>query len=136
MYEPDERIISTTRQAELLSINRTSVYSSSSTTGPSERELADIAIIHKIDEIYTAHPFYEYRRIHVLLSRDMDIGKKKVLRLMRKMGLYAIYPKRNLSKLYQRQYIHPYLLRKLVVTYTHQVWSVDYPDNKVNLIII
>lgn len=125
MYDPDELNISTTRQAELLSINRTSVYTSSCTTGLSKRERDDIAIMHRIDEIYTAYPFYGYRRIHVLLSRDMDIGKKKVLRLMRKMGIHAIYPKRNLSKLYQRQYIHPYLLRNLVVTRAHHVWAVD-----------
>lgn len=123
MYEPEDKRLSTTHQADLLSINRSSLYQRP--RKPSQRELESIQIMHRIDEIYTDHPYYGYRRIHAVLQKEMSIGKNRVLSLMRRMGIYAIYPKRNLSKRYQKQYIHPYLLRNLPIRHKHQVWSVD-----------
>lgn len=123
MYEPEDKRLSTTHQADLLSVNRSSLYQRP--RKPSQRELESIQIMHRIDEIYTDHPYYGYRRIHAVLQKEMSIGKNRVLSLMRRMGVYAIYPKRNLSKRYQKQYIHPYLLRNLPIRHKHQVWSVD-----------
>ncbi len=123
MYESGNLTLSVTRQTELLTIQRTSVYRKPKEL--SQRDLENIQIMHRIDEIYTAHPFYGYRRIHVILSSECEIGKNKVLSLMQKMGIYAIYPKRNLSKLYQKQFIHPYLLRNLKFSHVNQVWAID-----------
>jgi putative transposase len=124
MYEPKNERLSASRQAELLGIPRTSLYEKQ-VQQPTQRTLDDILLMHKIDEIYTDHPYYGYRRVCAELNKTTPINLKKARRLMRKMGLYAIYPKRNLSKLYYRQYIHPYLLRHLPITRENQVWAVD-----------
>lgn len=111
------------RQAELLSINRTSVYRQP----PEQRESeANIQIMHAIDRLYTQHPYYGYRRMTVTLQRaGWVVNRKRVRRLMRKMGIQAIYPGPNLSKRYQAQYVRPYLLRGLTIHRPHQVWGVD-----------
>lgn len=124
MYEPDNECLSASRQAELLGLPRTSLYEKK-VEQVSQRTIEEILLMHKIDEIYTAHPYYGYRRVCAELNKTSLINLKKARRLMRKMGLYAIYPKRNLSKLYHRQYIHPYLLRHLPITRANQVWAVD-----------
>lgn len=93
MYESDNQILSVIRQAELLSIQRIRVYRKPKEL--SQRDLENIQIMHRIDEIYTDHPFYGYRRIPVVLSSEYEIGKNKVLSLMQKMGIYAIYPRRT-----------------------------------------
>jgi transposase InsO family protein len=67
------------------------------------------------------------RTITTILRRDhgLLINKKRVRRIMRDMGIYAIYPKPNLSKRYHSQYIRPYLLRNLEINRPNQVWGVD-----------
>jgi len=60
-----------------------------------------------------------------VLRRDYVINRKRVQRLMQQMGIYAIYPKPNLSKRYHAQYVKPYLLRNLNIAYPNQVWGVD-----------
>jgi len=113
------------RQAELLSVNRTSLYVVPTKPDP-KRHAFDVAIMNRIDEIFTRRPFYGYRRIHSdLTDEGWRINIKKTRRLMREMGLYAIYPKRNLSKMYHRQYIHPYLLRNLKIERPNQAWGCD-----------
>lgn len=113
------------RQADLLSINRSSLYVVPKRTDR-KRHIFDVAIMNRIDEIFTQCPFFGYRRIHAKLVEDgWRINIKKTRRLMREMGLYAIYPKRNLSKMYQRQYIHPYLLRHLKIERPNQAWGCD-----------
>lgn len=125
MFEPKNNRLTVMRQAELLSLNRTSLYPARKQAAPN-RHLYDVAIMNRIDEIYTDHPYYGYRRIHIKLIEDgWLINIKKTRRLMRDMGLYAIYPKRNLSKMYLRQYIHPYLLRNLKIERPNQVWGCD-----------
>jgi putative transposase len=79
-----------------------------------------------IDEIYTACPFYGYRRITAEMQlRGRQINRKRVRRLMRVMGIQGICPGPNLSKRLHAQYIHPYLLRGLNVDHLDQVWAVD-----------
>ena len=60
-----------------------------------------------------------------LLQQGYDINEKRVRRLLRKMGLMAMYPKQNLSKLGQAKYIYPYLLRNMAITQVNQVWEID-----------
>ena len=121
--ELDNTNITVKRQAELLEINRTSVYRKPAKPTVSER---DLWIMRRIDEIHTAEPTWGYRTItRILQHEDIIINRKKVRRLMRDMGIYAIYPKPNLSKRYHAQYVRPYLLRNLEITRPNQVWGVD-----------
>lgn len=65
-----------------------------------------------IDEEYTRHPFYGSRRMKAWLTRKgYDVNRKRVARLMRKIGLEAVYPGRNLSRRAAKDRRHPYLLR-------------------------
>jgi putative transposase len=109
------------RQAELLGISRASLYYRP--VGPSERE---IRLKHRIDEIYTAYPFYGYRRIQQQLGRaGFTVNRKTVQNYMRQMGLEAIYPGPNLSKRDLAQRVYPYLLRGLAITRPCQVYGTD-----------
>jgi len=113
------------RQADLLSINRTSVYREA----PAEKSVSDEAlfIMRRIDEIHTAHPTWGYWTITDIIRRDDKIlvNRKRIRRLMQHMGVQTIYPKPNLSKRYHAQYIRPYLLRNLAISRPNQVWGVD-----------
>ncbi|MGE5629647.1 MAG: IS3 family transposase [Caulobacteraceae bacterium] len=113
------------RQADLLSINRTSVYREA----PAEKSVSEetLFIMRRIDEIHTAHPTWGYRTITDIIRRDdkILINRKRTRRLMQQMGVETIYPKPNLSKRYHAQYIRPYLLRNLTITRPNQVWGVD-----------
>jgi putative transposase len=113
------------RQAELLSINRSSIYREPS----QQKDVSeiDLLIMKRIDEIHTAHPTWGYRTITKVIRREDEIivNSKKIRRLMQQMGVYTIYPKPNLSKRYHAQYVRPYLLRNLPITHPDQVWGVD-----------
>ncbi|CEO88202.1 transposase (fragment) [Syntrophaceticus schinkii] len=123
MAEPGNYRINLSRQAYLLSVNRTSLYRQPPTTTWSQNDLNDMRLI---DEIYTACPFYGYRRITAEMQlRGRQINRKRVRRLMRVMGIQGICPGPNLSKRLHAQYIHPYLLRGLNVDHPDQVWAVD-----------
>lgn len=112
------------RQAELLTVNRSSLYRSPKVAHRVSQE--DLDLMDKIDRIHTAEPCYGYRRILRQLRRDgVEVGKKRLCRLLRVMDICAIYPGPNLSKLYQAQYRHPYLLRHLPITAPDQVWGID-----------
>ena len=116
--------ITVKRQAELLTVNRTSVYRKPVAHIISDQ---DLWIMRRIDEIHTYEPTWGYRTITAVLKRDYDlnINRKKVRRMMRDMGIYALYPKPNLSKRFHAQYIRPYLCRNLEITRPNQVWGID-----------
>src|SRR4051812_33656741 len=79
-----------------------------------------------IDEQYTACPFYGSRRMTAwLIQQGEDVNRKRVQRLMRLMGLEAIYPKPRLSAAGRGHRIYPYLLRGVTVERRDQVWSAD-----------
>jgi putative transposase len=101
-------------------LNRTGLYYQP--VGPSAEE---IAVKHRIDEIYTAHPYYGSRRIAVVLNREMPISRPTVQRYMREMGISGICPGPNLSKRREEHNIYPYLLRNLVIDHPDQVWGID-----------
>ncbi len=110
-----------TQQAELLSVSRSSVYYQP--RGPSAEE---IAIKHRIDEIYTQSPFYGSRKIEAQLRREgVLINRKTVQRHMREMGIVAIYPGPNLSRRQHKEHVFPYLLRNLVIRAPNHVWGID-----------
>lgn len=111
------------RQAELLDISRSSIYYE-----PKVNE-EDVLIMNAIDEIYTECPFYGHRRLIPELREEygIDIGKKRTLRLMREMGLEAIYPRKKLylSDPDRNHKKFPYLLSGLPIIRPNQVWGTD-----------
>jgi len=108
-------------QANLLSLNRSSLYYKPA--GPSPEE---IAIKHHIDEIYTECPFYGSRRIAAQLRRKgFDVNRKAVQRHMQEMGIAGISPGPNLSKRRIDHHIFPYLLRGVSVSYPNHVFGID-----------
>lgn len=105
-----------TLQAELLSINRSSLY-----YRPVVISREELNLRHRIDEIYTQHPYYGSRRIATILG----VNRKKVQRLMREMGISAIYPGPNLSRRNHKHSVYPYLLNNLTASYPNHVWGID-----------
>jgi putative transposase len=107
-------------QADLLSLNRSSLYYQ-----PLPPSAEELWIKRRIDEIYTACPFYGTRKITVELNKEMLINRKAVQRHMREMGLSAICPGPNLSKRHADQAIFPYLLRNLTAARPNHIWGID-----------
>ena len=92
MIDWNNRQITIKRQAELLTVNRTSLYYK-----PVEIKAEEIELMHTIDRIYMKWPAFGYRRITAKLrEKGYIVNRKKVQRLMRKMGISAIYPGPNL----------------------------------------
>ncbi len=120
MVERENTELSLSIQAELLGLSRSSLYYVPVPPSPEE-----LHIKRRIDEIYTAHPFYGSRKILAVLRREMSINRKAVQRHMREMGLAAIHPGPNLSRRAQQHAIFPYLLRGLAITRLNQVWGID-----------
>ena len=90
----------------------------------SQRDL-DIMALH--DEKYTDRPYYGIRRMTVYLQRDekVDVGKDHVRTLLRRMGIMALFPTRNLSRPNPAHRVYPYLLKGVEIVRPNQVWSVD-----------
>jgi putative transposase len=108
-------------QCKLLGVARSSLYYQPEPIAPSE-----LALMRKIDELYTAHPFFGSRRMRVVLSQEgTPLNRKHVQRLMRLMGLEAIYAKKNTSKANPGHKKFPYLLRDLAIDRPDQVWGCD-----------
>lgn len=86
----------------------------------------NIELMHLLDEQYTKTPFYGVEKMTEYLNEiGHHVNEKRVRRLLRKMGLYAIYPKQNLSKKHPEHKIYPYLLRGVSIERCDQVWSTD-----------
>src|SRR6202035_4067365 len=72
------------------------------------------------------HPVYGSRRLQVTLLREgISVGRRRVRRLMRKLGLWAVRPKRNTSKRHPEHQVYPYLLRGRTIDQPNQVWAAD-----------
>jgi putative transposase len=118
-WNREELAVST--QAELLSLNRSSLYYQP--VPPSKEE---IALKHRIDQISTAYPFYGYRKITKQLQLEgMQVNHKAVARHMREMGLEAVYPGPNLSKRAHQAGIYPYLLKNISASTPNHIWGID-----------
>jgi putative transposase len=107
-------------QADLLGLSRASLYYQ-----PLPPSAEEIAIKHRIDELYTAHPFYGSRRIAANLRPEFIVNRKAVQRHMQEMGLAGICPGPNLSKRSAAHRIYPYLLRHLTIDRPNKVWGID-----------
>lgn len=109
-----------TTQCALLSLSRSGLYYK-----PVLPSLQDVRIKHRIDAVYTAHPYYGSRRLTVILKPEFGVNRKAVRRHMREMGISGICPGPNLSKRCLKHRIFPYLLRGLVVEGPNHVWGID-----------
>jgi len=113
--------LSIAKQCELLQIARSSFYYQA--LPPSKEELL---IMQLIDKQYLETPFYGSRKMTLVVrSHGYVVNRKRVQRLMRQMGLFAIYPKPNTSKAHPTHRVYPYLLRELAITRSNQVWCSD-----------
>lgn len=108
-------------QTELLGLCRSSLYYEP--VGPSARE---IAIKHRIDELYTKHPIYGSRRMTAVLGREgWSVSRPTVQGYMREMGLAGVAPGPNTSRPSPEHKVFPYLLRNLEISRPNQVWGID-----------
>jgi putative transposase len=108
--------LSVTRQCALLGIARSTFYYRSRPESAAELEL-----LKRLDRIFTDHPVYGSRRLQVALLRDgVSVGRRRVRRLMRKLGLWAVRPKRNTSKRHPEHKVYPYLLRGRTIDQPNQ----------------
>jgi putative transposase len=113
--------LSICRQCELLGLARASYYYE-----PATESEENLKLMRLIDEQYTEQPVYGSRRMTVwLLGQGHEVNRKRVQRLMRLMGLEAIYPKPKLSLAGQGHKVFPYLLRDVAIQRVDQVWSTD-----------
>ena len=108
-------------QCQLLKVARSTVY-----YRPVAADPDDLAVMRRIDELHLAYPFYGSRRMAVVLRDDgWLVNRKRVQRLMRLMGLEAIYQKPNTSRRHPDHKVYPYLLRGLIIDRPNQVWCAD-----------
>jgi len=113
--------LSTRRQCSLLGLCRSSLYYE-----PAPEAVENLRLMRLIDREYTAHPFYGSRRMTAwLVGQGEAVNRKRVQRLMRLMGLEAIYPKPRLSAAGQGHRVYPYLLRDVAIERPDRVWSAD-----------
>jgi len=113
--------LSVSRQCVLLGIARSSFY-----YRPRPECAEELEVLKQLDRIFTDHPIYGSRRLQVALLREgISIGRRRVRRLMRKLGLWAVRPKRNTSKRHPEHKVYPYLLRGKTIDQANQVWAAD-----------
>jgi putative transposase len=121
MIEPDSEHISVRRQCQLLNLSRGGLYYE-----PKAESDENLRLMRLLDEQYTRTPFYGILRMTAWLrSQGYRVNHKRVERLLRVMGLEAIYPKPNLSKKARGEAVYPYLLRGVKIEQINHVWSTD-----------
>jgi putative transposase len=121
MIEPDHPHLSVTRQCMLVSIGRSTFY-----RAPATETAENLALMRLLDEQFLKTPWYGTRQMTRHLRRlGNPVGRKRVRRLMAKMGLAAIYQRPRTTIPHPEHRIFPYLLRNLVVDRPNQVWCAD-----------
>jgi len=121
MIDRDLPDVSVVHQCELLDISRSSVYYSSSKASQHELKLMRL-----IDEQYLRTPFYGSRKMVAWLrSQGYSVNRKRVQRLMRRMGIEAIYRRPRTTRPDSGHKVYPYLLRNLQIDKVNQVWATD-----------
>ena len=126
----ENRKLPITLQAELLSLNRTSLPVRCTQTGlyyrPVPPSPEEIAIKHEIDRIYTDDPYFGSRPITEILRRSgYKVSRPTVQKYMQEMGISAVCPKPNLSKKNHEHKIYPYLLRGVTASHPNHIWGTD-----------
>jgi len=122
LIDPGDSAVSIAKQCQLLRLARSTYYYKSKST----KKEQDKQIMDQIDQVYTQYPFYGVRRItEALQQQGQIINHKRVHRLMRSMGIQAIYPKPNTSKANKSHPVYPYALKDVSIERVNQVWGVD-----------
>src|SRR5258706_639234 len=121
MLDRADKALSIRRQCMLLGIARSGVY-----RPPRPANDNDLALMRRIDELFTAWPFLGSRRMTATLKAEgLQVNRKRVQRLMRTMGVAALGPQPNTTKPGPGHKIYPYLLRNMTIDRPNQVWAAD-----------
>jgi putative transposase len=121
MIEPEHSQLSIVRQCELVSISRSSFY-----YRPTDEAPLNLELMRLIDTQFLETPWYGSRQMARHLRREgYTVGRKRVRRLMAKMGLAPIYQRPRTTVAHPEHRIYPYLLRDLVIDRPNQVWCAD-----------
>jgi putative transposase len=121
MIDPLDRQLSVSRQCELIDLSRSSYYYQ-----PMPLSQEELELMRKIDELYLTNPSSGSRTIVRQLDRQgITANRKRVQRLMRLMGIEAVYPKPRTSRPHPQHKVYPYLLRGMTINSTNQVWATD-----------
>jgi putative transposase len=121
LVEPDHPTLSVRRQCQLLGLSRSSLYYE-----PAAETEENLRLMRLIDREYTAHPFLGSRRMTAwLIEQGEAVNRKRVQRLLRLMGLEAIYPRPKLSAAGRGHRLYPFLLRGVRIERPDQVWSTE-----------
>jgi putative transposase len=120
MINPEHKL-SIRRQSELLEISRSTVYYQ-----PRPVTDADLMLMRRIDELHMNYPFAGSRMLRDVLSlQGLEVGRRHVRTLMRRMGIETLYRRPNTSKPAPGHRIYPYLLRGVAITRPNQAWAMD-----------
>src|SRR6266576_3586393 len=114
--DPQHPHLSVQQQCELLGVTRSTYYHR-----PRPESAENLRLLRRLDELYMDCPFFGSRRMAVTL----EVNRKRIQRLMRILGIEALYPKPNLSRPAPGHEIYPYLLRGVSIERPNQVWSTD-----------
>jgi putative transposase len=121
MIEPKNQKLSISKQCKMLGVSRSSYYYRQK---PIKQE--DLDLMRKIDELYLENPSSGSRTIRRQLKREgIKVNRKRIQRLMRLMGIEAVYPKPRTSRPHPRHKVYPYLLKGLTISRPNQVWATD-----------
>ena len=121
LVEHADPVLSVVAQCGLLKVARSTLYYRAAPASPD-----DLAVMRRMDELHLASPFYGSRRMTAVLRRESWlVNRKRVQRLMRVMGLQAIFQKPNTSQGHPAHEVYPYLLRGLSIDRPNQVWCAD-----------
>lgn len=109
------------RQCQILELARSTAYYT-----PKPTSAADLALMRRMDELHLELPFAGSRMLRDLLRNEgQPVGRKRIRRLMRQMGIEALYRKPNTSRRHAAHPIYPYLLRNLSIERSNHVWATD-----------
>ena len=121
MIEREHQSLSVSRQCRLLGVSRSTLY-----YRPLGESAQTLELLRRIDELYLQYPFYGSRQMVRHLAREgVRVGRHRVRRLMRLLGLEAIYRKPRTSVTNPEHRVYPYLLRGLTIERPNQVWCAD-----------
>ncbi len=113
--------LSVARQAKLLGVSRSSVY-----YRPRPDSQEELDLLKRLDELFTENPVYGSRRLQQRLKREgVRVGRPRIRRLMRKLGLWAVGPKPDTSKPHPEHKVYPYLLRGLNIERPNHDWATE-----------
>ena len=121
MIRRDHPRLSLSRQCRLLAVSRSSLYHR-----PKGENAQNLGLMRRIDELFLEYPFYGSRQMVRHLWREgICVGRHRVRRLMRLMGLQAIYQAPRTTTRHPEHRVYPYLLKGLAIERPNQVWSAD-----------